>query len=38
MNIDDPFLNIRPKTQQDADFLTQLCRLNRDDLLQPGLP
>lgn len=38
MNIGDPFLNIRPETPQDADFLARLYRLTRDDLLQLGLP
>lgn len=38
MNIGDPFLNIRPETPQDADFLARLYRSTRDDLLQLGLP
>ena len=38
MHIDDPLLNIRPETGLDMDFLAQLYRSTREDLLQTGLP
>lgn len=38
MRFDDPFLNIRPETARDVDFLARLYRSTREDLLQSGLP
>jgi ribosomal protein S18 acetylase RimI-like enzyme len=38
MHINDPLLNIRPESAQDADFLARLYRSTRDDLSHIGLP